>query len=134
MTSPSRLTTDVWISAQIAPSALAELAETLGLKQVINNRPDHEEPGQPTSEEIQAAAEATGLEYVWAPVSGMPNADAVQRVAQALEATGPVLMFCRSGMRSAAAWALARRFKGEDAASLRQLALDAGYDLSRLPL
>ncbi|KAK0340933.1 hypothetical protein LTR94_028496, partial [Friedmanniomyces endolithicus] len=69
---------------RIAPSALAELAETLGLKQVINNRPDHEEPGQPTSEEIQAAAEATGLEYVWAPVSGMPNADAVQRVAQAL--------------------------------------------------
>ncbi|MFY7850619.1 MAG: beta-lactamase hydrolase domain-containing protein, partial [Brevundimonas sp.] len=46
----------------------------------------------------------------------------------------PVLMFCRSGTRSAVTWALAMRQAGADADGLRAAGARAGYDLSRMPL
>ena len=46
----------------------------------------------------------------------------------------PTAMFCRSGMRSAATWAMAQRLDGADPYDLRAAAASAGYDLSRLPL
>jgi uncharacterized protein (TIGR01244 family) len=50
-------------------------------------------------------------------------------------ATGePVLMFCRSGTRSAMTWALAMRRAGAEPEALREAAAPAGCDLSRLPL
>lgn len=134
MTAPATLNSHVWVSGQVAPDELAALAAALGLRQVINNRPDHEEPGQPTSAEVRAAAEAAGLDYLEAPVRGMPDADTVTRVGEWLAESAPTLMFCRSGMRSAAAWAMAERLRGANADDLRATALAAGYDLSRLPL
>ena len=44
------------------------------------------------------------------------------------------MFFCRSGMRSAAAWAMAERRAGAEPDALREAAAAAGYDLSRLPL
>lgn len=134
MTDPVALNDRIWLSGQISPDALADTASRLGFRKVVNNRPDHEEPGQPTSAEVRAAAEAAGLTCLDAPVRGMPDPDTVERVAQFLEDGEPTLMFCRSGMRSAATWALAERQRGADADDLRQQALAAGYDLSRLPL
>lgn len=134
MTDPVALNDHIWLSGQIAPDALAETASRLGLRKVVNNRPDHEEPGQPTSAEVRAAAEAAGLAYLEAPVRGLPNPDTVERVAQFLKDREPTLMFCRSGMRSAATWAMAERGHVADADALRAQALAAGYDLSRLPL
>jgi len=46
----------------------------------------------------------------------------------------PTVMFCRSGMRSASAWAMAQRLSGTDADALRDAAAEAGYDLGRVPL
>ena len=84
---------------------------------------------------MSAAAVAAGLEFVHAPVSGMPGADAVKATADALEDGVPVLMFCRSGTRSTFAWALAMRSLGRaDGDTLRAAAAAAGYDISRLPL
>ena len=134
MADPVALNENTWLSGQIAPQAVAALATQLGLRRVINNRPDHEEPGQPTSAEIQAAAEAAGLDYVAAPVSGMPDPVTVARVGECLADQTPTLLFCRSGMRSAAIWAMAERARGADADALRVQAAAAGYDLSRLPL
>ena len=134
MTDPVALNDRIWLSGQISPDDLAETASRLGFRKVVNNRPDHEEPGQPTADEIRAAAEAAGLRCLDAPVRGLPDADTVDRVAQFLEDGEPTLMFCRSGMRSAATWALAQRRRGADADGLRGQALAAGYDLSRLSL
>lgn len=123
-------------SAQLAPADLAMLQEH-GFASLVNHRPDGEEAGQPDSESIRQAAESAGLRYVHLPVSGMPDAAAVQGTAEALAVLRPgekVLMFCRSGMRSTTAWALARRSQGADPDVLRQAAANAGYDLSRLPL
>ena len=44
------------------------------------------------------------------------------------------VFFCRSGMRSAAAWAMADRLAGGEPDVLRDAAATAGYDLSRVPL
>lgn len=134
MTDPVALNDNIWLSGQIDPRELAALASRLGLRRVVNNRPDHEEPSQPTSAEVAAAAEAAGLEYLEAPVRGMPDPDTVARVGEWMAEPAPTLMFCRSGMRSAATWAMAERLRGADADDLRAQALAAGYDLSRLPL
>lgn len=134
MADPVALNENTWLSGQITPQAVAALAAQLGLRRVINNRPDHEEPGQPTSAEMRAAAEAAGLDYVEAPVSGMPDPVTAARIGECLADQTPTLLFCRSGMRSAAIWAMAERARGADADALRAQAAAAGYDLSRLPL
>ncbi len=134
MAIPVALSQNRWASAQLEPGELAVLAEQLGLRRVVNNRPDREEPDQPTGAEIRAAAEAAGLEYLEAPVRGLPDPDTAARVSEWLAEPAPTLMFCRSGMRSAATWAMAERLRGADAGELRAMALAAGYDLSRLPL
>lgn len=109
-----------------------------GVGAVINNRLDNEEPGQPSAEAIGAAARSAGLTYLHAPVAGMPDGVTVQKVAERLAAEAargsPTVMFCRSGLRSAALWAMAERSRGADADALRAAAAGAGYDLSRVPL
>ena len=87
---------------QIDPSHLTEIAEQ-GYKSVINNRPDFEGgPDQPTSAQIQAQAEALGLNYAHLPViAGAFTPDQVVEMARLLKTMpGPILAFCRSGARS----------------------------------
>ena len=134
MTALRPLTDTVWASPQLALADLPALAAQ-GIKRIVNNRPDGEEPGQPTSAEMEAAARAAGLDYLHAPIAGMPGPDAVRAVGAVLEADEPVVMYCRSGTRSTFAWALATRMLGRaEPDAIRQAAADAGYDLSRLPL
>lgn len=112
-----------------------EELQAQGIAVVVNNRPDGEDADQPSSAEMQVAAEALGLEYLHAPVMGMPSTDAVAKVAAVLEQDRPVLLYCRSGTRSAVVWALAMRSMGRgEPTELREAAAGAGYDLSRLPL
>jgi uncharacterized protein (TIGR01244 family) len=119
------------VAPQIEPGDMAEAA-ALGFRLVVNNRPDGEVPGQPTSAEMQAAAQAAGLAYRFIPVRGGPGPGEVEAMLAALdEAGGPVLAFCRSGTRSIVTWTL-----GQVAAGLRpreelvRLGRDAGYELS----
>ena len=130
---PRALSPTVWASAQLSPDALPALAVS-GVRRIISNRPDGEEPGQPTAAEMEAAARAAGLTFAWIPVSGLPGPDLVAAVADLLADGAPTVMFCRSGLRSAAAWAMAERLQGADAEDLREAAAAAGYDLGRVPL
>jgi sulfide:quinone oxidoreductase len=100
---------------------------------VINNRPDGEEPGQPGSDELAAAAEANGLVYRHIPVvPGQWQDEQIAAFADALaDLPGPTLAFCRTGTRAATLWALqAARRQPVDAVLSRTAA--AGYDLSPL--
>ena len=77
------------------------------------------------------------MRYVEIPVVGLPDRTAVERTLAAMDSLAPgerILLFCRSGMRSTAAWAMAERLRGAAPDDLRAAALKAGYDLSRLPL
>lgn len=132
----AELDSATFVSGQIDLMSIASLQEQ-GVACLVCHRPDGEEPGQPTAESLRRAAEDAGLKFVHLPVSGLPDAAAVagtRDVLDSLESGQRALMFCRSGMRSTAAWALARRGMGDDADSLRDAAARAGYDLSRLPL
>jgi uncharacterized protein (TIGR01244 family) len=113
---------------QIEPVDLPALP-ALGIRLVVNNRPDGEEEGQPSSAEIEAAARAAGLDYRHIPIAGGVPPAAVAAMAEALE-HGPALLFCRSGTRSTFLWALARASRGADARSLTRRAAEAGYDLA----
>jgi len=130
---PRQLSPTVWASPQPALDAIAGLA-TSGVRRIICNRPDGEDPDQPTAAEVEAAARAAGLDFVWIPIVGLPGPDQVAAVAARLADAAPTLMYCRSGTRSAIAWAMAESVRGVDAEVLRAAAAGAGYDLSRVPL
>ena len=119
------------VSPQITPAQVAEAAAQ-GFTFIINNRPENEEPGQPTAAEIEAAAKAAGLGYVAIPITpGRFGETEITAMSAALAAaTGPVLAFCRSGTRSTLVWALARGQAGDGFDLLARKAAEAGYDLS----
>lgn len=126
-----KVTDEFTVAPQIAPADLAEAA-AMGFTLVINNRPDGEAPGQPSSAEMQAAAAAAGLDYVHVPVTGGPGPAQVEAVAEAVAgAKGPVLAFCRSGTRSIVTWSLGQAASGaRPRDELVRLGAAAGYDLS----
>jgi len=122
-----KLEDNMFVAGQIAPEEIA----ALGMAMIVNNRPDGEEPGQPTSDAMANAAEAAGVQYRHVPVAGGFSLPQVAQMADALAAAdGPVLAFCKSGTRSSYLWALARSRLGEDAEALVSRAAAAGYDLS----
>jgi uncharacterized protein (TIGR01244 family) len=128
-----KVTDDFWVTGQIDAEDVAAAAK-LGIRMILNNRPDEEEPGQPSGADIEAAARAAGLDYATAPVRGRPAPSQVDATGRALAAAdGPVLAYCRSGMRSIAAWALSQVSTGaRTRADAVALAKDAGYDLSQV--
>lgn len=102
-----------------------------GFALVINNRPDGEDPAQPSAAAIEAAARAAGLDYLHVPVRGGPTQEQVDAVRAAVEAAGgPVLAFCRSGTRSIVTWSIGQALAGEDRETLVNQGRQAGYDLS----
>ena len=89
------------VSGQIAVDDIRAIKEA-GYRSIICNRPDDEQPGQPTAADIAVAAEAADLIFRHIPfVSGQMTDEDVQKMAEALdEIPGPVFAYCRSGARS----------------------------------
>ncbi|MGA0602989.1 TIGR01244 family sulfur transferase [Caulobacter sp. KR2-114] len=125
------VTDDFAVSPQIAPTDVASAAAQ-GFRLIINNRPDGEQPGQPTSAEIEAQAKAHGLAYVHIPVVGRPSVEQAKATRDAAAAAGgKVLAFCRSGTRSITAWSMGQAAAGDrPVGDLVALGANAGYDLS----
>lgn len=126
-----QLTDTILVSPQIDLDDLAE-AVRLGVKHIINNRPEHESEDQTPGADIEQAATAAGLTYVAIPVTHAGfSQQQVDAMSEALAAAdGPILAYCRSGTRSTLLWALARASKGATAHELAPVAAAAGYDLT----
>jgi uncharacterized protein (TIGR01244 family) len=126
-----RVTEDITVAPQISVDDVAEAARQ-GFRTIINNRPDGEEPGQPSSHEIEAAAQAAGLAYYHVPVRGGPTPEQVETTQRILDqAAAPVLAFCRSGTRSIVTWSIGQMQSGaRPRDELKALGREAGYDLS----
>ena len=126
-----RVTDDFSAAPQISLTDVAE-AGRQGFRTLISNRPDGEEPGQPSAAEIGAAATAAGLAFHHIPVRGAPTPDQVEQTRIVLQdAEEPVLAFCRSGTRSIVTWSLSQATSGAmDRGDLVSLGRQAGYDLS----
>ena len=119
----------VMVSGQVAPHEVAGLAAQ-GVTVLVNNRPDGEEPDQPSASEIEDAAAAAGITYHHVPIMrGIGPAD-VQSMHEAMRETGDgkLLAFCRSGTRSALALGLAKRESGASADEVNRCLTDAGFD------
>lgn len=126
-----KITDGIYASPQITADQIAE-ATALGVKLIVNNRPEGEGDDQTPGEEIEAAARAAGMDYVAIPVthSGFSEPQ-VKAMADALDtAQGGVLAYCRSGTRSTLLWALAEASQGGDPDALTNMAAKAGYDVS----
>ena len=121
------------VDGQIAPADVAALAEQ-GVTMIVNNRPDDEDEGQPASDDIEAAATAAGIAYRHIPiVRGMGPTD-VEAMREAIAAVaqvegGKMFAFCRTGNRSALAWAVARSEDGVERAEIERSVEGAGYDV-----
>jgi uncharacterized protein (TIGR01244 family) len=130
MGAPVQVTETFSVAGQLSARDIEEAAGR-NVRLIVNNRPDGEEAGQPTAAELGKVAEAAGLEYLHLPVRGMPTADQVDRMHQAIQAApGPALAFCRSGTRSILTWGLGEQLSGaRTRQEVAQLARGAGYDL-----
>jgi uncharacterized protein (TIGR01244 family) len=126
-----RVTEDLSVAPQISVADVEEAARA-GFKTLINNRPDGEDPSQPSGHEIEAAARAAGLAYFHIPVRGGPTPEQVETTQRVIEnGDKPVLAFCRSGTRSIVTWSISQAQSGaRDRGELVELGRQAGYDLS----
>ena len=125
---------DFAVAPQVSASDIADLAKE-GVKTLINNRPDGEEPGQLSSAEARAQAEKLGLHYVFLPVrTDTISAADVDAFARALKTSPkPILAHCRSGTRCYLLWAATQAVQGKDVNQLVMRAAGDGYDLRVLP-
>ena len=125
-----KLSEHVAVAPQILPTDVPAIAAA-GYKVLINNRPDGEDPNQPSNAEIEAAALAAGLEYHYMPVNGMnfPGPGFDQMTDLMDDPERPVFAFCRSGTRCANLWVSSREpAQINDAAAVAQgYGLDLGF-------
>ena len=118
------------VAGQIAPDDVPALKE-LGVTLIVNNRPDGEDVGQPESDEIEAAARAAGIDYRHVPIARGLGPSDIEAMREAMHSAGEgkVFAFCRSGNRSALAWAVAKSEDGVPTEELHRQANQAGFDL-----
>ncbi len=112
-----------------------EALAAAGIKTIINNRPDGEDPGQLDAAEARRIAETRGIAYHHIPVTAasLSRADVDAFAATLKSAAAPVVAHCRSGTRSTLLWALVRLREGADPLALINQAAGHGIDISGLP-
>ena len=113
---------------------IAALAQS-GVKTIVNNRPDNEDPGQLPAAEARRLAAAHGIAYHHIPVTAasLSRADVDAFAAVLKNAPQPVVVHCRSGTRSTLLWALTRLREGADPFALVGDAAKHGIDIATLP-
>ena len=106
-----------------------------GVRTIINNRPDGEDPGQLPAAEARRVAAAHGIAYYHIPITAatLSRADVDVFSAALRDAPTPVVAHCRSGTRSALLWALTRMREGANSLSLIADAAHHGIDIASLP-
>lgn len=98
------------VAGQLEPAQIGEVSAR-GYRTIICMRPDNEGFSQPAFSEMETAARSAGLETVYFPVvPGRMTADQASQLKAILASRkGPVLAYCASGNRCAAAYDMARR-------------------------
>lgn len=104
----NKLHNSLFVAGQISLDDIDSLVQA-GIKTIINNRPDNEEPGQLSQQQANERAAQHGINYVYLPMAnGQPMSPTlIDDFKTVLDNTNePILAHCRSGMRSAFIWAL----------------------------
>ena len=128
------LTPGLSVTGRLDRADIDALAQA-GIRTIINNRPDDEDPGQLPAAEARRLAEAHGIAYHHIPVTGASlTKDDVEAFAATLRtAPQPIVAHCRSGTRSTLLWALTRLREGADPLVLIAEAARHGIDIAALP-
>ena len=125
----------LYVSKQLDERTVKRIAQFEDVKTVICNRPDGEEPNQPSFATVKQWFNDAGIENVYYLPVTLANIadDAVLREFQATiaKSPAPILAYCRTGTRSALLWALNQAKRGVEVNSLIKAAELAGVDLSR---
>jgi uncharacterized protein (TIGR01244 family) len=135
MQQPTQINDFLSVAGQISKNDIAELAKS-GFATIINQRPDHEEPGQLTAAEAEAEARKQGLDYRYQPMvtGAITRAQVAEFQKLLLRSPKPVLAHCRSGTRCYLMYAATRAlFDRESPLKLVAQAALKGYDLRVLP-
>lgn len=127
------LTPDIAATGELRADDIAEAA-ALGFRAIVNNRPDGEEEGQLNNHTEASLAWRNGLLYRFVPSSKLDlfTDSVVEGMVEALaNLPRPILLHCKSGMRSAIIWAAAnaRKQPVDDVLAALQA---AGYELDFL--
>ena len=122
------------VTGRLDRSDLEALARA-GVRTIINNRPDGEDPGQLPAAEARRIAELHGLTYHHIPMTAatLSRSDVDAFAAALCDAPAPLVAHCRSGTRSTLLWALSRMREGADPLSLIAEATRHGIDIANLP-
>jgi uncharacterized protein (TIGR01244 family) len=108
---------------------------TRGVRTIVNNRPDGEDPGQLAAAEARRIAEAHGIAYHHIPFTAATltraEVDAFQQVLAS--APQPLVVHCRSGTRSTLLWSLVKMREGANPMTLIGAAARHGIDIASLP-
>lgn len=126
-----RLDDTVFVAGQITPTDIADIAAH-GIKLIVNNRPDGEDPvSQPASSELEQEAAHHGLRLVNIQFPSAHIApDHTVRLAEVLKTEKePMLIFCRTGTRSTMLWTAAQIALGRSPEETMAKAAQAGYEL-----
>jgi uncharacterized protein (TIGR01244 family) len=128
------LTPGFSVAGRLDRADIETLART-GVRTIINNRPDGEDPGQLAATEARRIADLHGVVYHHIPVTAatLSRADVDAFAAALRGGQAPVVAHCRSGTRSALLWALARMREGADPLALIADAAQHGIDIASLP-
>ena len=128
MTPVAELTNSLSVAGQIQPEDVQALAEH-GYKLIICNRPDHEEPDQPSMDAVAAACDQAGVQFVRYPVDAMSfPGDDLDSMDEAMNADTKVLAYCRSGARSTNLWVAT--LAGDERLAAAERARQFGFPLT----
>jgi sulfide:quinone oxidoreductase len=100
-----KLTDACCVASQIQPSDVEALRND-GFVTIVCNRPDGEDPGQPTAASIAAECAIHGVAFHHLPISNTGiTAAMIERFKSVVaDSNGPVLAYCRSAQRSSVLW------------------------------
>src|SRR5436853_7941258 len=131
---PAALAPGTSAAGRLDQNDIAALADA-GVKTIINNRPDGEDPGQLDAAAARRLAVARGIAYHHIPVTAasLSRADVDAFAAVLAAASQPLVAHCRSGTRSSLLWALVRLREGADPSTLVAQAACYGIDIAALP-
>jgi uncharacterized protein (TIGR01244 family) len=106
-----------------------------GVRTIVNNRPDGEDPGQLPAAEARRLAEALGIAYhhIQITAATLSRGDVDAFAATLRDAPAPVVAHCRSGTRSTLLWALSQMREGAEPLRLVAEAARLGIDIASLP-
>lgn len=130
-----QLDSNYFVAGQLTPADVPAL-KAQGVQVIVDMRPDGEAPDQPTSAQMQQAAQQQGLAFFYIPIAhGAITDESVGMLQQVLAGKpGKVAAYCRSGKRASRSYALALASMkdGPSQEQINQLLQASGHNIDDL--